>query len=440
MEHNTSAGVSPPGPSEKNDLHIAAGSFPVIEDLLRRYPDICAVPAASRKSDACLVNHPDLIKRVLIDNHRNYLKGPGFERVKMLLGNGIIVSDGETWKRQRRMVQPAFHRDMLRNLSEMIQKESLRLLVELETAAREGRTVELGRTMSGFALEVILKAIFGDDLESLADGTGTSPFSIFMDHGGRDLNLAVKFRALIGAMREVISRRREEEDECADMLGAMMAARDLEGRPMDERALIDEIMTLIVAGHETSAITLTWMWYLIGLNPPVERCLHAEVDGLPGPAGSAPGYEQAITLEYCRQVMHESLRLYPPVWLFSRKALSDDRLGDYAIPAGTDIFIAPYFLHRRPDFWPEPAAFDPGRFSEPAVQGRHRLAFIPFSAGPRKCIGDVFAALEIQIHMGTIARRLKMLPADSAFPELEPAINLRNRDPIIVYPELRRPT
>ncbi len=433
MANNNSFSPVPPGPGEKIDIHIDQASFPKLEQLLQNYTDICRISPESRSTDTFLLNHPDYLKRVLVENHKNYIKGPGFERVKLLLGNGIIVSDGELWKQQRRMVQPAFHRDMLNRLTGMMQAASAELLAQWEACAEEKQAINLNETMSRFALEVVLRGIFGDDLDWLIEIHGENPFTIFSEDSSRDLNLAVKFRALIKLMMAVIERRRGLNEPRQDMLGALMLAKDLDGQPMPDKALIDEIMTLIVAGHETSATTLTWMWYLLSQHPDSEACLHREVDEFSGQLN----FEQLSGLGYCKQVMYEALRLYPPVWLFSRKALEDDKVGEYNIPAGSDIFISPYFLHRRADLWPKPEDFDPGRFAEANAKDRHRTAYIPFSAGPRRCIGDVFATVEIQIHMSTIARRIALKTVDEPRIELEAAINLRNKHPIMMMPVIR---
>jgi cytochrome P450 len=443
MNHNSSeAPLSPaPGPVGKFDIQLNEASFPVIRDCLREYPDICRLAAKSRAADTYLVNHPDAVKRVLIDNHKNYIKGVGFERVKLLLGNGIIVSDGEFWKQQRRMVQPAFHRDMLQGLTGMIQKVSQSLLRDWEQAADARQTVNVSEVMSTFGLEVVLRALFSDDLDRIIEENGGNPFAIFTDNTSRDMNLAVKFRALTKLMLAVVARRREQASGEAnatgepDMLDAMLAARDLQGRPMGDKALIDELMTLIVAGHETSAVTLTWMWHLLGEYPGVEERLHREVDA--ASYEISPAFTDLSQLGYARQVMSETLRVYPPVWLFSRRALQDDVLGNYRIPAQSDLFISPYFLHRREDQWPDPERFDPDRFTDEAVNRRHRAAYIPFSAGPRKCIGDMLSMVEMQIHFGTIARKLRLRPVPGQSIELEPAINLRCKTSIIMMPEYR---
>lgn len=436
MSNHNSPGISPPGPAERIDLQINEASFQYLQSVLEAYPDICRVSARRRRNDSFVLNEPELIKHILIDNHKNYTKGVGFERAKLLLGNGIIVSDGDLWRQQRRMVQPAFHRNTLKTLTPTIQTISQTLLARWRELAARDQAIDLTGAMSEFALEVMLRSLFSDDLDVMIAEAGGNPFSIFTEVHERDLTLAVKFRALTHLMQSIIERRRERPGERADMLAVLLAARTATGEPMSDKALLDELMTLIVAGHETSAITLSWMWYLLSQHPAVEHRLLAEIDALG--AKATPAYEDLPRLTFCKQVMFEALRLYPPVWLFTRRARQDDHLGGYRIPAGSDIFISPYFLHRREDIWSEPGSFDPDRFAEARTPKRHRASFIPFSAGPRKCIGDVFAAMEIQIHMGTIARHIVLRRVPGEQVELEFGINLRSKRPIGMMPRLRR--
>jgi cytochrome P450 len=432
--HNNADAV-PPGPSEKLDLQINESSFGHIQSLLQRFPDICRVAARSRKSDSYLLNEPKLIKHVLIDNYKNYMKGIGFERAKLLLGNGIIVSDGEQWRQRRLLVQPAFRREQLKILTGTIQTVSQSLLARWRELARRRESIDLAVATSEFALEVMLRSLFSDDLDAMMAEAGGNPFAIFTEGHERDMNLVLKFRALTALMKSVFERRRRQPAEYPDMLGALMAARYSDGQPMDDKALLDEVMTLIVAGHETSALTLSWMWYLLSQHPDVERRLLAEVDTLG--ERISPGYDDLPRLPYCKQVMHEALRLYPPVWLFTRRAREDDAVGSYRIPAGSDIFVSPYFVHRRQDVWADPERFDPDRFVEPGAEKSHRATYIPFSAGPRKCIGDVFAAQEVQIHLGTIARHI-VLRHESGDPfEFDFGLNLRCKNRIRMIPQER---
>lgn len=421
--------------TEKMDLQADEASFPRIEQLLSDQPDICRVQPLRRQHDTYILNHPDLIRHVLLTRRDNYIKGVGFERVKLILGNGIIVSDGEFWQGQRRMVQPAFHQRMLDSLGDMMKALSRQWLAQWKEIAERGESIELTSSMSEFALEIMLRSLFSDDLDALNKQAGGNPFDIFTAQHERDLNLALRFRELMKLIQALVERRRSAPALPPDMLSVLMSARDANDRPMSDKALMDELMTLIVAGHETSAITLTWMWYLLAGHPEAEERLLAEVDGLETQDSGLPDLNAMV---YCRQVMNETLRLYPPVWLFSRRALENDTIRDWQIPAGADILISPYFLHRREDYWPQPEKFDPARFGTDIENSRYSTAFIPFSAGRRKCIGDVFALQEIRVHFATIAREIVLKRAAEEPVVLEPEINMRSKNPIRMYPRFRQ--
>ena len=214
-----------------------------------------------------------------------------------------------------------------------------------------------------------------------------------------------------------------------------MEARDRDnGQVMPDRQLVNEIMTLIVAGHETTASALNWAWYLLSQHPEVEAKLSSE---LHRSVAELPNLDDLPKFIYTRQVLDEALRLYPPGWLMTRRALRDDQLGDYFVPAGTEIYISPYFIQRHPDLWEAPDRFDPDRFDPDHSQDRHPLASLPFSAGPRNCIGEFFARVEMQIHLMTIAKRLRLRYVEKALPELNAGVNLRSNQDFIMSPEIK---
>lgn len=222
----------------------------------------------------------------------------------------------------------------------------------------------------------------------------------------------------------------------ASMALAFMEARDREsGQVMPERQLVSEVMTLIVAGHETTASTLNWVWYLLSQNSVAEDKLSRELDGLPG--SEAPELGDLAKCTYTRQAIDEALRLYPPGWLMTRKAIMDDRLGDYFVPAGTEIYISPYLIQRHPALWEAPDCFNPDRFGPDQSRDRHALTMLPFSAGPRKCIGEVFAQVEMQMHLITIARRLRLRCVSGNRLELDAGVNLRSKYDFMMAPEIK---
>ena len=418
----------PSGPDEAYDLNTVPESFDKVAELLAEYGDICRIPPVNRTHDTYLINHPDYIRHVLLNNADKYYKGPGFERVKMLLGNGIIVSDGALWRRQRRMMQPSFNRKIIGKLADHIKRCNLDFLRQWEQKAREGTEINIARESSELALQIILRSILSDDLETIIEMAGHNPFTILTDHSERDMKLVLKFRELGKLILELIKKRRLEKPERFDFLSMFMEARDKEtGSMMSDTELLDEVMTMIIAGHETSAISLTWVWYFIARYPHIESRVHQEVDQ--ARYATIPDMDELDQLPYVKQVLEEALRYYPPVWLYSRKAMEDDYIGGYFVPSGTNIFISPYYIHRHPDFWPDADRFDPDRFAEDAVRTRHRQAFIPFSAGPRRCIGDFFATVEMQMHIGLMARKFRLEYIEDEL-VLDPAVNLRSKNPI----------
>src|SRR5262249_30059151 len=252
----------------------------------------------------------------------------------------------------------------------------------------------------------------------------------------RNLQFAYKFRQLGKVIADLVKRRRANGEEHPDFLGMLMTARDKEtGDPMSERELIDEVMTLVVAGHETTASGLNWTWYLLSQHPDVDAKLHAELAAVPGEI--APGLAQMEGLAYTHQGVDEALRLYPPGWLLSRRTIAPDTLSGYEIPAGTSVMLSPYLLHRHPRYWKDPDTFRPERFAPEHEAERPRFAYMPFAAGPRHCIGESFALYEMLVHLYKVARRYRLRYVPDKPLELEAQINLRTRHPLHMRLEAR---
>jgi len=431
------AKMLPPGPADSFDIQISPEYFDRIELLLAEFGEICRVKGAKRKTDSILINQPDYLKHVLLANAGNYHKGVGFERVKLLLGNGIIVSDGAFWRRQRRMIQPAFHKSHLEHLSGNMLRCNQRLYAQWDASATSGEPVNLSRAVNDLSLQIILQSLFSEDIAAMTRQHGANPFGFLVDNSARDMQVVLKFRASSSLVVDLIKQRRSQSRFPADFLSAFMNATDKDsGLHMTDQEVVDEVMTVIVAGYETSASTLTWLWYLLSQNPMAETLLHQEVDALL-PAG-VPDFETAQKLHYARQIIEETIRLYPPVWLFTRKALAADEIGRYAVPAGADIFISPYYLHRNSQYWGDDAdLFKPERFTPEASKNRHRFAYIPFSAGPRRCIGDIFGIIEMQMHLGVMAKKFRLRLVPNQVVKLDPAVNLRSKNDLFVFIERR---
>lgn len=406
-------------------------------ELFARYGDIYRVYSPGRRSHTYVINHPDDVKRVLVGNHRNYTKGIGLDRVRILLGDGIMTSEGDFWRRQRYMMQPAFHRRVIAGFAQAIDTVNDRFIARWETLAARDERINVTDEMSELTLEVVLRAIFGRDLERLSADMGGNPFEVVTREPARDLRFAYRFRSLSKLVGQLIAKRRGTQDEHLDLIGMLMHARDKEtGEPMQDAELIDEIMTLVVAGHETTASALNWIWYLISQHEEVESRLHAEVDAID--AANAASLVQMERLAYARSVIDEALRLYPPGWLLSRRAIDADELGGYTIAPGTDILLSPYLLHRHPRYWDAPETFRPERFSPEQEAQRPRFAYMPFAAGPRHCIGETFAIYEMLMHVFKVAQRYRLRYVPDGPIEIEALVNLRTKHPLHMTLERRR--
>jgi len=425
----------PPGPVEGFDLGGSDESLSRLCEYFTRFGDVYRVFAPGRGVYNYVINHPDDIKHVLLSNHRNYTKGEGMGQVKILLGTGIMTSEGDFWRRQRRMMQPCFHRRVIDRFSRLIHDVNEKFAERWAEKSARGEPINLTDDVSELTLEIVLNSIFGRDLERLERQLGANPFEVVAKETNRDLKFAFRFRSLGKLVGELIERRRGEPGDQADFLGMLIAARDRDNHTqMSTKELIDEVLTLIVAGHETTAAALTWTWYLISRHPDTAAELAAEADRTDG---GMLGLDAAESLAFTHQVLQESLRLYPPGWLFTRRTIEADELGGFPVPARTDVFISPYTLHRHPDFWSAPEEFQPQRFAGVDAKERHRFAYIPFSVGPRHCIGENMAMFEMLVHVNRMSRRFRLARVGNDPIELEAQINLRPRSNLMMTVEIR---
>jgi len=334
------------------------------------------------------------------------------------------------------MMQPMFHRRVIAQFGAMIDAANQKLIAHWDQLAGGDQPVNVTDDMSALTLEVILRSIFGRDLDRLSEQLGGNPFDIIVRESNRDLTFAYRFRQLRKLVSDLAAQRRGSSEQHFDFLGMLVSARDRSsGAPMRERELVDEVMTLIIAGHETAAATLNAAWYLLSQHPAVERRLHEEVDA--AAANETLSLNAAEALPYTRSVLAETLRLYPPVWVYSRRTLGPDVLAGYEIPAGVDVLLSSYLLHRHPQFWSDPEAFLPERPEALIEAKRPRFAYVPFSAGPRHCIGETMAMYEMTMHLYKFAHRYRLLYPAGAPMELEALINLRTRYPLMMRLERR---
>jgi enediyne biosynthesis protein E7 len=429
----------PPESDQRFDVGSTADSLDRMREIYALHGDAYRIYAPGRKSHTWVFNHPDDVRRILITNHRNYTKGVGFDRIKILLGNGIIVSEGEFWKRQRRMMQPSFHRRVLAQFDGCIARANDRLLAAWQDKCARGEPVNVTDDMSEMTLEIILRVIFGDDVDVMAREAGENPFAVLTQEPSRDLRFAYRFRKLAAMISKCVARRREAGNAPAgdkpDYVSMLLAARDKDsGVGMTDREIVDEITTLIIAGHETTASALNWTWYLLGQHPEIEARLHAEIDASDETA--VPTLQAMEAQRYTNLVVREVMRLYPPVWVVSRRTIEADTLGGFTVPPDTDVFFSPYFVHRHPQFWTDPEQFMPERFAVDD-ETRPKLTYLPFSAGAHHCIGETLAIFEMLVHLNRFARRFRLRRIEQTPVELEALINLRASQPFMMRLESR---
>jgi cytochrome P450 len=417
----------PPGPTDA--FNSADDLFVWMNENFARHGEI--YKASVFGAEIYVVSNPEFCERILRWNWRNYARsGQVVKRIALLLGNGLIASNGAFWQHQRRMMQPAFSKTSVGGLLEIIKSINAELLEKWKRAAVRGESVNVTHDVSLMVLKITLTAIFTDDYARVAPY-----FNVLADESARNLEFAQTFRPLAKVIRDIAEQRRQNGAIADDLLGRMMQARDRQsGQAMTDAQLAKEVMTLIVAGHETTAGLLNWLWYLLARHPEMQSRLSAEFDRLPWQ--DIPDIDTLKNYAFTRSVIEEALRLYPPLWLMTRRAINDDLLGEYLVPAGTEIYISPYLIQRNPHLWPAPDEFDPDRMTEAGAAERHDLALCPFGAGPRNCIGELFARVEIQIHVMMFARELRLVHHDTEPAEISTGMNLLSKSDFIMSPKL----
>ncbi len=440
----------PPGPPGHFLLGCAKefriqGGHQFALNNLHQYGDICYYHLL--KWPTYMVSHPDHIKHVLQDNHRNYGKQTlAYRILRLILGNGLVTSDGAFWLRQRRLAAPAFQRQRIEGFALIMTRATLDMLDSWEAYEQTGTVFDLAQELTKLTLRIAGETLFTINLTDTADTVGQAVSFGLEETTARlsrplSLPLAIPTRtnrrflaarrALDSVVYGVIAERRQTPTDHGDLLSMFMLAEDEEtGERMTDQQLRDEIMTMMLAGHETTANALIWTWYVLAQHPEVEAKLSAELDEVLG--GRPPTIDDLPQLRYTLQVIQESMRLYPPIYLFSRSATEDDEIGGYHIPAGSTVSMSPYAMHRHPDYWDDPEQFNPERFNPEASAQRHRFTYIPFAAGPRQCIGNSFALTELQLVLATVAQRyqLQLVPDHAVEPVA--AITLRPRSGVRV--------
>lgn len=371
------------------------------------------------------INHPEYFKRVLVDNNQNYDKDVFlFRAVRPILRNGLIGNfGGESWFRQRRLMQPSFHRESIASFGKNMTSKTLEMLQSWEKKAVQGEIINVTDEIGYLALQIVSKSLFSIDIGEKArifEQAFTQANSIVSDFVRFPfLPLSVptrsrnRLRKAIRSMDEFVSliieeRYSQSKETYNDLLSMLMHAVDEETKQgMSIEQLNHEVLNIVVGGYETTTNTLSWVWYLLAQHPDVEQRLHAEVDTVL--AGRIPTINDLPDLPYTRMIVDETLRLYSPAWQTMRRARKEDKIHGYRIPANAVIFLNHHTLHRHHAFWEDPEKFDPDRFLPKQVARRYRYAYMPFNVGPRSCIGKNFALTEIQLVLATIAQHYRLV-------------------------------
>ena len=443
----TSTIARPPGPKLsplRQLLYRPSGDrLEFFTNIARTYGDVASFRLGPEQ--VYFINNPQYIKDIFVTHNAQFMKGRGLERAKRLLGEGLLTSEGATHLRQRRLMQPAFHRERIAAYGETMASYAVRT----RDAWTDGQTLDVAREMTRLTLSIAGKTLFDVDVESQAADVGEAlsavmesfwmtmlPFSEILERMPiPQLRRAKAARARLDAIiYGMIAERRQATLDRGDLLSMLLLAQDEEAgddvqdihqRGMTDQQVRDEAMTIFLAGHETTATALTWTWYLLSGAPDVERRLHGEIDRVL--QGRAPTVADLPSLPYVERVVSEALRLYPPAWLIGRRALTEHRIGEFTVPARSLIISSPYTMHRDPRFYTEPERFHPDRWTPAFKAALPKFAYFPFGGGPRQCIGESFAWMELVLVVATLAQQwsLSLVPGHPVVPQ--PVVTLRTK-------------
>lgn len=401
-------------------------------------------------SDIVVAQEPEFIRQILIDQADKFIKERTQRRMKILLGNGLITSEGEFHKRQRRIAAPAFHRQRVQSYGAVMVERALALRESWQPGVEVGM---LGQMMQ-LALQIVARTLLNTDVtaevrqinDEVNAIMGLYNYLVALPKAESYLHWPIpglmRFRRarkrLDAIVYRIIAQRRMEDRDGGDLLSMLLRSRDDEAdhSGMTDEQIRDEILTIFLAGYETVATALTWTWYLLAQNPEAEARLHAEIDRVLG--GRAPTVEDLPQLKYVEMVLAEAMRLYPPAWAMGRQAVEEVELGPYRLPAGSYIFFSQYLIQRSPRFWPEPLCFRPERFAADKMRAaRARFEYFPFGAGARQCIGEGFAWMEGVLVLATLAQKWRLRLIEGQSITMQPKITLRPSPEIRMVPELR---
>ncbi len=396
----------PPVP-EHSLRELVRNPLNFFSSITRQYGDVvCYRPAPDM---AYLINHPDDIRHVLVDNNRNYSKATHSNQAfKKVVGDGLITAEGEEWRWQRRLMQPAFHHTRIARLDSLIVAATRDMLGTWQQHYLEGQPVDITRQMSALTLTVTARALFGVDLGEKVNHLGeivNRAAAMLEKPSHPAVHQATQdFRTVVD---EIIATRKKDFHDSGDLLSSLILAQEADGsRRMTDDQLRDQLFTLLLAGYETTANALSWTWYLLSQHSRVVQRLREEVRLVL--QGREPIYADLEKMPYLGQVFHESLRVYPPAWIIGRRAIGEDVLGGYYVAPETVLAICTYTLHRHPDFWEDPEVFDPERFAPENAAMQRKFAYLPFGGGPRQCIGNSFGIMEACLILAQVSQQFEL--------------------------------
>ncbi|WP_405151393.1 cytochrome P450 [Sphaerisporangium sp. NBC_01403] len=434
----------PPGPGGTQSLRAMREAPLEFVTAMAAYGDVTRHDADGEL--VYMLNRPDLARYVLKENGSNYTKDhtPDDDMLRPLLGNGLLTSSGEEWAAQRRMCAPAFRPGEVEKFDQTITDAAVQMLHRW-TDGRQGQAVRVDHDLTSLTLTVIVKAMLGTDIGGAGDGFGRAVDAVnrFIGHyvpgdAIDPADTAVRYagfhqaRAFLDRVtRVIIAARRTGGGGGHDLLTSMLAS----GHAMSDTDLRDQVLTIIMAGHETTAKSLTWTLYLLDRHPDVAEAVYAEIDEVLGER--LPTAEDLPRLDACRRAIQEAMRLYPPVWLISRRSVEADVIGGYDVPAGTLVCVSPWVLHRDPRYWDDPEAYRPERFAAGRAAGHLSHQYLPFGGGPRICVGQHFALVEATLVLAVILRTVRLELVEGFPVEPEALVTLRPRHGMMMIPRQR---
>lgn len=432
----------PPGPKGLPILGIALelGRDPIgfAANVIPKYGDI--VPCRLLHERLFFLRHPDYIQYVLRDNSKNFIKQTlVYKMLKPLLGTGLLLSEGTFWLRQRRIAQPSFHRERIASFAATMTEATEEMLQRWDTPAGQGTPIDVAQEMMALTFRIVTETLLSKNMSHVTSTVGRSLTLVLEDIQRRwnsfvpiplaiptpqNLRIRKALRDLKKSAADIIEDHHRFPGHYADLLSMLMEAKDEEtGEKMNDAQLLDEVVNIMLAGYETTSNALTWTFYLLSQNPDAEQKLSDELKRVL--SGRTPTVDDLAKLPYTEMVVKEAMRLYPPVWWLDRRVVEDDEIGGVRIPKNSVVILSPYMMHHHPVFWKNPEKFDPERFTPENVSRMHPFSYLPFSHGPRQCIGNNFAMMESRLVLATIAQRYRLELAPGTSVEPTPAVVLK---------------